>query len=337
LVLPQETHGLIMKSQFDELFANLLETLPKLLAALVVDLEGLCIAIQSRDEVDETIIGAVMGAIDNTIKRIKTSTEVSLGSGIFDTDRFQILFVKIDGKTPVLFVMVADLYTNIDKFIPYSYLVAEKISLILHNRYTSLSVPKLDFTGDSEGSMSQMLGKKTIVKLLILGDTKVGKTSLIELYINGEIEPTYKPTIGISILTKELQISKSVGLIFQIFDMSGLKSLAKVRRSYYNHVFSSQSKLDTVYSVILVMFDSTKIETLENTKYWFDESRKFINDQKIPYILLANKIDLVSNREKVRSKAESIAADYNCTYIETSAVTGEGLDEIFTQLAGRFS
>lgn len=326
-----------MKSQFDELLANLLERLPHLLATLVVDLEGLCIAIQSRKEVDETIIAAVMGALDNTIKRIKISTEVTLGSGIFDTDQFQIVFVKIDGRSSAIFVMVADLYSSLDEFIPYSYLVAEKISLILHNRYTSLSVPNLDLHDDLKSNQTQICGNKTIIKVLVIGDSTVGKTSLMDLYVNGECDTTYKATIGISLLTKELQISKSLSLLFQIFDMSGLRSLAKVRKTYYTQLISSQNESGNVHSVVLVIFDSSQEHSLENTKYWLEESRRFIDNSKVPYYLLANKIDLVENREDIRSKAESLAAQYNCTYIETSAITGEGLDEIFTDLATRFS
>ncbi|MFX1294838.1 MAG: Rab family GTPase [Promethearchaeota archaeon] len=339
MVPHSEIGGLVMESQLNELLANLLEVLPDLLAALIVDLDGLNIANQSRKEVDETIIGAVMGAIDQTIKRIKTSTEVSLGSGVFDTDEFQVSFVKIGGKTPALFVMVADHYSNIDIFLPYSYLIAEKISLILSNRYTSLNIPLIHKIEKLEKNRQIEVKNEniTVINLMVLGDPKVGKSCLMELYVNGEIVPDYKPTIGISILVKTLQITKSINLIYQIFDMSGTKSLLKVRKTYYLQLFSPLNKRRANTAAVLIIFDFTNTQTLDNSKYWIEESQKFIKDSTIPYILIGNKIDLVENRENIREKAKLIAKKYNCLYVETSAITGEGLDEIFTLLATKYS
>ncbi len=327
--------GLIEGSQLNELLSNLLDVVPNLLAAFITDLDGLNIANQSRKEVDENKIGAIMAAIDQTIKRIKTSAEISLGSGIIDTDEFQIVFIKLNSSTPVLFVMVADHYTIIDPFIPYSYLIAEKISFILNNRFTSLSIPFLGSDGTIESPTLEKKNYKKhhIVKLMVLGDEKVGKSSLLNLYINGDYITDYKPTIGLAIYSKDFPLSKTVNLTFHMFDMSGQKNLAKIRKLCFLQFFIQSQLNNNCTNAFFVVFDSTKPETLKNTRYWLDETRKFINHSNVPFILVANKIDLIDNREEIQGMARSILEEYNCQYIETSAITGEGLDEIFTILA----
>ena len=114
-----------------DLLAHLINEVPDLLAALVIDREGLVLAQQSIQGFNEEIIGAIMSVVDQTITKIKQFTETSFGSGTFDSNEFRLFYVELGGTSPVLFVLVAEPYSDIEKFIPYSYLVADKVSLIL--------------------------------------------------------------------------------------------------------------------------------------------------------------------------------------------------------------
>ena len=147
------------------------------------------------------------------------------------------------------------------------------------------------------------------------------------MYISGNFIEEYKPTIGLSIIEKELQITKRVKIRFYLFDMGGLKNFAKVRKFYYN--------ISRV-NAILILFDYTRMETLENVNEWLDEAKHFIKNNSIHYILIGNKIDLIDNREELREKAEQMANQYNCQLFETSAFTGEGIDELFTFIVSKF-
>ncbi len=311
-------------SLLDDLLRNFLNEVQDLLGVLIVDSDGLIIAQQSIKGFDDEIVGAIMSIIDQTINELKELTKISYGSGTFNTNDFRIFYIELGILTPALFVLVADHYSNIEDFIPYSYLVADKVSLILDKRETSINLPKVNHEGVIENQIedSNSIGQNIYSKIVIIGDSAVGKSSLVEIYLKGKIEnPEYKPTIGISIAEKNFQISKRIKMTYALFDMSGSKSSTKVRKFYYHGS-----------NAVLILFDYTKIETLENITEWLEEAQNYVKDTSIPYLLIGNKIDLANSREKVKNEAEQLADQHNCSFFETSASTGEGIDEIFTYL-----
>ncbi|MFX1393164.1 MAG: GTP-binding protein [Promethearchaeota archaeon] len=316
-------------SLLNNLLTNLLKKTPDLLATLIIDAEGLVIAQQSVKDFDETIIGAIMSIIDQTIKKIKKFTETSLGSGSFDSNEFRLFYIELGGALPVLFVIVADPYTDIEKLYPYIYLVAERISLILIQRKTSINIPELNLDRKSTDSNNNdtFSGQNIYNKIIIIGDSKVGKSSLVEMYMNGQIEnPDYKPTIGISISEKEFQLSKRLRMTYGLYDLAGSKNFAKVRKYYYQG-----SK------AVLIMFDYTRAETIETISEWLEEAHYFTKDDSLPYLIVGNKIDLIENRDEIKSRVERLADQYDCSFYEISAITGEGIDELFTSLITNLS
>jgi len=307
----------------EDLLGNFLNEATDLFAALVVDLEGFVIAKQSVKILDEELIGAIMTILEQTISRIKRYTETSFGSGTFDTNEFQLFYIELSKIVPAIFVLVADPYSNLNQYIPYSYIVAEKISLILNNQDTPINIPRLDNGGklvlesDNESNTQQ----KNIQKIVVIGPEQVGKTTLVNMYCYGTFQENYKPTIGISIIEKNLQISRDFNLAFHILDLGGLKSFAKIRRFYYRYS-----------NAILLLFDYERIETFNNIVEWIEESRQFASDESVPIILIGNKIDLIENHGAIRKRAEDLAKQYKFPFFETSALTGQGIDELFTYL-----
>ncbi|MFX0082335.1 MAG: GTP-binding protein [Candidatus Hodarchaeota archaeon] len=310
-------------NMLEDLLSNLLNEVNDLSAALVVDLDGLIIAKKSNGGFDEELIGAIMGILEQTINRIKKYTETSFGSGTLDTNEFQLFYIELSKVVPAIFVLVGDQYSNINQFIPYAYIVAEKISLILNNREIPVNLPKLTNSAEIilEPESNTQYGNNNVNKIVVVGSEAVGKSSLVEMYREGIFEEIYKPTIGISIKEKKLQISKDFNLFLYLLDLGGLKSFAKIRKFYYNYS-----------NAVLILFDYTKTETFNNISDWIEELRKFIKNKSIPVVLIGNKIDLVENREEIRIKAENLAEQYNIPFFETSAYTGEGIDELFTYL-----
>jgi small GTP-binding protein len=311
-------------SVLDELLDNFLNKIPELTAVLVVDLDGLIIAQKSVKGFDEEIIGAIMSILEQTINKIKRFADTSFGSGTFDTNEFRLFYLELGSA---LFVLVSDAYADIEDFIPYSYLVADKVSLLLNNRDTPLELPNLkeDGFGISKPKQDSLDQKVIFNKILILGPEKVGKSTLLNMYIQGEFFEKYKPTIGASFIEKDLKITNRIKLKFYIFDLSGIKGFAKVRRFFY-------PKTDAV----LLLFDYTQEDTIYALAEWIEEARHFIKDKKIPYVLVGNKIDLKDERESLKKEAMKLANQYNCTFFEISAQTGQGVDEVFTHLISEF-
>ncbi|MGV9203235.1 MAG: Rab family GTPase [Promethearchaeia archaeon] len=288
----------------------------ELLAVLVVDLDGLIIAQQSEENVDEQTIGAIMSILEQTIDRIKKYTNASYGSGTLDTDDYRLFYVELSGDFPAVFVIVVDPYANIEKIIPYSYLIAEKTSSLLNNREVSTNLPQFG----SENSKNYYRNNNTN-KLILIGDKKSGKSTLMNMYINGKFNKDYKPTIGVSFMEKALQLTSDIKIKFHIFDMGGLKSFAKIRPHFYQGA-----------NTVLLVFDYSRKETLTSINEWVEEAQNFVDSDNVNYILVGNKLDLVQNRNKLKERAENIADLYDLFFFEVSAATGQGIDELFTKI-----
>jgi len=309
-----------LSSTLEELLSNLLSEAREISAALILDLDGLVIAKQSVKGFDEEIVGAIMIILEQTITKIRRYAETTFGSGTFDTNEFQLFYVELRKVTPAIFVLVADPYANIDQYIPYTYIVAEKISLILNNRSTSLGLPGLDKNGELVLKPANILNTNGNVKAIaIIGSEEVGKTTLVDMFCNIDPPISYKPTIGISIKEKNLQISKNHSLSLVLFDLGGLKSFVKVRKFYYKFA-----------QAVLLLFDYAKPETFNHVSKWIEEAKHFVSDQTIPIILIGNKIDISADRVALKNQAQLLAEQHNFSFFETSAITGEGIDELFT-------
>ncbi len=309
-------------SLIDDLLNNLLHEVNNLLAALVVDLDGLIIARSSVEGFDEELIGAIMAILDQTITKIKRYAETSFGTGTFDTNDFQLFYMELGNQVPAIFVLVANHYSNIDQFIPYTYIVAEKISSILSNHEISLNIPILTEEGEIILPAEQD-NKKNVKKITIVGSEAVGKSRLADIYcgVNFNENGAYKPTLGISINEKELKVSSNFNLTLYLLDLSGLKSFVKIRKFYYKYS-----------NAVLIIFDYTNINSFNDISGWIEESRHFLKNEEIPFVLIGNKIDKVENRSDIKSQASKLANQHNIPFFETSALTGEGIDELFTFL-----
>ncbi|MFX0023998.1 MAG: Rab family GTPase, partial [Candidatus Hermodarchaeota archaeon] len=280
------------------------------------------IARSSVEGFDEELIGAIMAILDQTITKIKRYAETSFGLGTFDTNDFQLFYMELGNQVPAIFVLVANHYSNIDQFIPYAYIVAEKISSILSNHEISLNIPRLTEEGEIILPAEQD-HKKNVKKITIVGSEAVGKSKLAQMYcgMNFNENGAYKPTLGISITERELRISTEFNLYLYLLDLSGLKSLVKVRKFYYKYS-----------NAVLIVFDYTNIDSFNNISGWIEESRHFSENEEIPIVLIGNKIDKIENRLDIKSQASKLADQYNIPFFETSALTGEGIDELFTFL-----
>ena len=307
----------------EEILSDLIYETQGLLATIILDLNGLVIAKQSIRGFDEEIIGTIMSILDQTINRIRKYAETSFGCGTFSTNEFQLCFVELSKVTPAIFVLIGDPYSNIDQIIPYAYLTAEKISLVLNNQESISKIPKLNENGQLifKPKNKTLYNKNNQSKIVVVGPESAGKSALVRMYCMGTYDETYKPTIGISIIEKKLQISKNYNLLLYLLDLGGIKSFAKVRKYYYNYS-----------NAVLILFDYSRIDTFNNIIDWIKETHQFIKDKSIPIVLIGNKIDLAMDREEVRTRANNLAEEYDFPFFETSALTGEGIDEVFSYL-----
>ncbi|MHA2186591.1 MAG: Rab family GTPase [Promethearchaeota archaeon] len=162
-------------------------------------------------------------------------------------------------------------------------------------------------------------------KVVVCGDPGVGKTSTILRLTENAFVRTYIPTLGVSVSERKVEIKdKIVNLIF--WDIAGQNKFALMRRHFYQGADG-----------VILLFDITERQSFLNIQNWFNEITKhLINTSKLVWILIGNKKDLLDERMVARDEAEELARSNNLTYVETSALTGNNVEESFYKLAETF-
>lgn len=162
-------------------------------------------------------------------------------------------------------------------------------------------------------------------KIILIGPGSVGKTSLLNRFINNQFESSYKMTMGVDLLTKQIDLDgKEVNL--NLWDVGGQERFKFMRQSFYKGT-----------SGALLIFDLTRANTYETlVNKWHPEMIKFIG-HSIPFILVGNKVDLLPDVGNVidSDKVTEFADSNFSIYIQTSAKTGEKVEDAFLDLTKR--
>ena len=160
-------------------------------------------------------------------------------------------------------------------------------------------------------------------KILLIGDAAVGKTSLIRRLVVDIFDDKYITTIGTKITVKDMQITvedEMVYLKFQIWDILGQKGYTKL----YNASFKGAHG-------VLFVADLTRKETLDSLKnYWIPQVREVIGT--MPFIILANKSDLVTKAQFGVEELQDFAKAFNVPFYLTSAKNGDNVNDAFNTL-----
>ena len=155
-----------------------------------------------------------------------------------------------------------------------------------------------------------------IFKLILIGNSGVGKSSILQRYMNKTFEESYKCTIGVDFLMKSLEVKgKTVKL--QLWDTAGQEKYKSMVSSYYRGA-----------NVALVVFDITSRSSFESLPLWIENYYKNGPEQK-NIILIGNKKDMADQRQVTQEEAEEFSETNNMIYFETSAKEGDNVDYVF--------
>ena len=155
-------------------------------------------------------------------------------------------------------------------------------------------------------------------KICLLGEGSVGKTSLVNRFIENKFQEDYKATLGVTILQKHLEIDEySVSL--NIWDFGGQISFKKLRKLYLEGSKGA-----------LVVFDLTNRESFEKLGEWIKDFRGQRKEK--PFWLIGNKVDLKDQLVVTEEEANLLAKEHGVTLIITSAKTGENVEKAFINL-----
>ncbi len=169
---------------------------------------------------------------------------------------------------------------------------------------------------------------KPTYKVALLGDGAVGKTSLRKRYMGEVFNTNYLMTVGADFGLKQTEINEKQ-INIQIWDLAGQPRFEVVRKGYYRGTLGA-----------LVVFDITQPKSFANIITWIIELWKNNGKGKLPIVLIGNKVDLREeypnsiNSDQGRKFTEQLSNEngFQMQYLETSAKTGENVDQAFTFL-----
>ena len=159
-----------------------------------------------------------------------------------------------------------------------------------------------------------------IFKLILIGNSGVGKSSILQRYMKHTFEENYKCTIGVDFLMKSL-IMNGITVKLQIWDTAGQEKYKSMVSSYYRGA-----------NVALIVFDITSHKTFEALPLWIENFYKNGPEQK-NIILIGNKKDLEEKRQVTQEEAQMFSETNNMIYFETSAKDGDNIDYVFNYAA----
>lgn len=151
-------------------------------------------------------------------------------------------------------------------------------------------------------------------QLLIIGDSTVGKTSILSRFTEGTFSPNYLATVGLDFFTKDEYFNNKIVRI-KIWDTAGQERYKALTQGFFRNAHG-----------ILIVYDVTNSETFDNLKYWVQSIHTHLGEKgNVKVIIIGNKIDL--SREVKKEDAQKYAEENGYKYFETSALNGEGIEE----------
>lgn len=157
-----------------------------------------------------------------------------------------------------------------------------------------------------------------ILKFIVIGDAGSGKSCILHQFIEGRQKKSSSHTIGVEFGSKIIQVGNN-RVKLQIWDTAGQDRYRAVTRSYYRGAAGA-----------LVVYDITNRESFNHVLNWLVDARTLARPD-ISIVLAGNKCDLKDNRAVSFLEASRCAQENDVLFLETSAITGEGIEEVFAR------
>ena len=159
-----------------------------------------------------------------------------------------------------------------------------------------------------------------LYKIVLIGDSGVGKTNLLSRFIHEEFTLESKSTIGVEFATRSIFINNKC-IKVQIWDTAGQERFKAITSAYYRGAHG-----------VLLVYDITKRQSFFNTDKWYKEIEQHYEDETISGVLVGNKSDLMYLRDVPSEEGENLAIKYSFSFIETSALDNTNVEDAFIEL-----
>jgi Rab family protein len=157
-------------------------------------------------------------------------------------------------------------------------------------------------------------------KIVLLGDSSVGKTSLVHRFINNRFDTDIPNTIGAAFITKDYT-SNGAPIKFEIWDTAGQERYRSLTPMYYRNA-----------RLALICFDMSNLLSFDRAKYWIDQLELVKENHDIAIKLVGNKTDLVPESIDI-GVVDDFVREKSFSFYKTSAKLGDGITQLFDDIA----
>ena len=164
------------------------------------------------------------------------------------------------------------------------------------------------------------MDKEYIYKILLLGDSSVGKTCFLMRYTENTFQEIHMSTIGLDYKLKNVQLDDGRMVKIQIWDTAGQDRFRSITKNYYKGAHG-----------IILLYSVTDKKTFENVRNWISQIKEEVSE-KVTIILVGNKIDDEEHRIVTEEDGEKMANEFGLQFFECSAKSGVNVDPIFNEL-----
>ena len=164
-----------------------------------------------------------------------------------------------------------------------------------------------------------------VFKILLLGDSEVGKSCFLMRYSDNVFVENYITTIGLDYKLKSVKLDSGKTIKVQLWDTAGQDKYRTIAKNYFKGSHG-----------ILLLYDITKQSSFNNIREWIQDIREEVSPKAIIF-LIGNKIDLADQRKISKEKGIELAEEYKLPFFEASAKSGENVDEVFKALYKKIS
>ena len=147
-----------------------------------------------------------------------------------------------------------------------------------------------------------------LFKVILIGDSSVGKTNLLNRFVKNEFNSQSKPTVGVDFFSKTVTIDKK-SVKAQIWDTAGQERFKAFSSAYYNGSHGA-----------IIVYDVTNKDSFENVKNWITELKTHLELGNLVVMLIGNKTDLENQRQVTEEQGRSLAEQLDFFFMETSAM-----------------